>query len=66
MVTVSRRQFLKLSAAGLSASSLAILGFSPNQVLAEVRQYKTGTRHGDTQHLSVLLGRLRYSHVQPR
>jgi formate dehydrogenase major subunit len=40
MVTVSRRQFLKLSAAGLSASSLAILGFSPNQVLAEVRQYK--------------------------
>ena len=40
MVSVSRRQFLKLSAAGLSASSLAILGFSPNQVLAEVRQYK--------------------------
>ena len=40
MLSVSRRQFLKLSAAGLSASSLAILGFSPNQVLAEVRQYK--------------------------
>jgi formate dehydrogenase major subunit len=40
MLSVSRRQFLKLSAAGLSASSLAILGFSPNEVLAEVRQYK--------------------------
>lgn len=40
MVPISRRQFLKISAAGLSASSLAILGFSPNQVLAEVRQYK--------------------------
>jgi formate dehydrogenase major subunit len=40
MLTVSRRQFLKLSAAGLGASSLAVLGFSPNLVLAEVRQFK--------------------------
>ena len=43
---LSRRQFLQfsaVSAAGLStssASSLAILGFSATQVLAEVRQYK--------------------------
>jgi formate dehydrogenase major subunit len=46
MASVTRRQFLQVSAvsaasaAGLSASSLAILGFSSNQVLAEVRQYK--------------------------
>jgi formate dehydrogenase major subunit len=40
MLTVSRRQFLKLSAAGLGASSLVVLGFSPALVLAEVRQFK--------------------------
>jgi formate dehydrogenase major subunit len=40
MLSVSRRQFLKLSAAGLGASSLAVLGFSPGEVLAEVRQFK--------------------------
>jgi formate dehydrogenase major subunit len=40
MLPVTRRQFLKLSAAGLGASSLAILGFSPGAVLAEVRQFK--------------------------
>ena len=43
MASVTRRQFLRfsaVSAAGLGASSLGILGFSPNEVLAEVRQYK--------------------------
>jgi formate dehydrogenase major subunit len=45
MASVTRRQFLQfsaVSAAGLrlSASSLAILGFSSTEVLAEVRQYK--------------------------
>ena len=64
MVTVSRRQFLKLSAAGLSASSLAILGFSPNEVLAEVRQYKlaraTETRN-TCPYCSVGCGILMYS-----
>jgi len=43
MGSVTRRQFLRfsaVSAAGLGASSLGILGFSPNEVLAEVRQYK--------------------------
>src|SRR5437588_3573530 len=42
-VMLSRRQFLQfsaVSAAGLSTSSLGILGFSATQVLAEVRQYK--------------------------
>ncbi|PKU24749.1 formate dehydrogenase-N subunit alpha [Telmatospirillum siberiense] len=37
---VSRRQFFKISAAGLSASSMAALGFSASPALAEVRQYK--------------------------
>ena len=36
----SRRQFLKLSASGLGATSLAALGFSPARVLAEVRTFK--------------------------
>src|SRR5881296_2824410 len=43
MLSVTRRQFLQfsaVSAAGLSASSLGILGFSSTQVLAEVREYK--------------------------
>lgn len=64
MVSVSRRQFLKLSAAGLSASSLVILGFSPNEVLAEVRQYKllrtTETRN-TCPYCSVGCGILMYS-----
>ena len=64
MVSVSRRQFLKLSAAGLSASSLAMLGFSPNQVLAEVRQFKlaraTETRN-TCPYCSVGCGILMYS-----
>ena len=40
MVDVTRRQFLKVSGATLAASSLALVGFSPTPVLAEVRQYK--------------------------
>jgi formate dehydrogenase major subunit len=64
MLSVSRRQFLKLSAAGLSASSLAILGFSPNQVLAETRQFKlartTETRN-TCPYCSVSCGVLMYS-----
>src|SRR5438309_9521074 len=43
MLSVTRRQFLQfsaVSAAGLSASSLGVLGFSSTQVLAEVREYK--------------------------
>lgn len=64
MLSVTRRQFLKLSAAGLSASSLAILGFSPNQVLAEARQFKlartTETRN-TCPYCSVSCGLLIYS-----
>ena len=66
-VMLSRRQFLQysaVSAAGLSTSSLGILGFSATQVLAEVRQYKlertTETRN-TCPYCSVGCGLLMYS-----
>jgi formate dehydrogenase major subunit len=37
---VSRRQFFRLSGAGLASSSLAMMGYSPTEVLAEVRAFK--------------------------
>jgi len=37
---VTRRQFFKICAAGMSGSSLAMLGFSPTEALAEVRDFK--------------------------
>ena len=37
---VNRREFFKLTAAGLGSSSLAALGFTPGAALAEVREYK--------------------------
>jgi len=64
MVSVSRRQFLKLSAAGLSASSLAVLGFAPGEVLAEVRQFKlarTTETRSTCPYCSVSCGLIMYS-----
>src|SRR5690606_27364084 len=40
MVSMNRRQFLKVSGTSLAGSSLALLGASPAPALAEVRQYK--------------------------
>jgi formate dehydrogenase major subunit len=40
MLQLSRRQFLKLTASSLAGSSLALMGFSAGEALAEVRQYK--------------------------
>jgi len=37
---VNRRQFFKVCAGGLGASSIAALGFSPDAALAEVREFK--------------------------
>ncbi len=37
---VSRRQFFKICGAGMSGSSIALMGFSPATALAEVRAYK--------------------------
>jgi formate dehydrogenase major subunit len=39
-MTVTRRGFLKLTAAGIGTTSLAALGFSPTRALAEVREFK--------------------------
>ncbi len=39
-VRVSRRQFLKLGAAGLGASSMAMMGFAPEPAVASIRQFK--------------------------
>jgi formate dehydrogenase major subunit len=36
----TRRQFVKVAAGGLGATSLAALGFSPSRALAEVRAFK--------------------------
>src|SRR5512133_3930828 len=36
----TRRQFIKLSASGIGATSLGALGFSPSRVLADVRTFK--------------------------
>lgn len=37
---VTRRQFFKVCGAGLSGSSIALMGFSPAPALAEVRSFK--------------------------
>ncbi len=37
---MSRRQFFRVTGAGLAASSLAALGFSPTETLAETRNFK--------------------------
>jgi formate dehydrogenase major subunit len=44
---VSRRQFFKVCAGGLGGSSIAMLGFSPDDALAEVREFKL-TRSTET------------------
>ncbi|CAM2196018.1 Molybdopterin oxidoreductase Fe4S4 region [Paraburkholderia kururiensis] len=40
MLQMSRRQFLKITTTTLAGSSLALMGFSPERAVAEVRQYK--------------------------
>lgn len=64
MLVMSRRQFLQLSAAGLGASSLTMLGFSSHEVLAETRAFKldrtTETRN-TCPYCSVSCGLLMYS-----
>jgi formate dehydrogenase major subunit len=63
MVTMTRRQFLKVSSTTLAGSSLALMGFAPTPALAEVRQYKlartTETRNTCT-YCSVGCGILMY------
>jgi len=64
MVAMNRRQFLKVTGATLAGSSLALMGFSPEPALAEVRAYKlaraTETRN-TCPYCSVACGILMYS-----
>ena len=39
-MNINRRQFFKICAAGMGGSSVAMLGFSPQPVLAEARNFK--------------------------
>lgn len=61
---MNRRRFFRISSAGLAASSLAALGFSPATALAETRQFKL-TRATETRNIcpyySVSCGVLIYS-----
>jgi anaerobic selenocysteine-containing dehydrogenase len=61
---VTRRQFFKICAAGAGGSSLAMLGFAPEEALAEVREFKlaraTETRN-TCPYCSVGCGILMYS-----
>lgn len=61
---LTRRQFLKLSSAGLGGSSIVLMGFSPTAALAEARAYKLA-RAVETRntcpYCSVACGLLMYS-----
>jgi formate dehydrogenase major subunit len=61
---VDRRQFFKLCAGSLGASSITMLGFSPGAALAEVRQFKlarTTEARNTCPYCSVGCGLLMYS-----
>jgi formate dehydrogenase major subunit len=64
MAELTRREFLKVTGATLAASSLVALGFTPQDALAEVRQFKlaraTETRN-TCPYCSVACGVLMYS-----
>lgn len=64
MSDVTRRQFLAITGSSLAGSSLALLGFSPGQALAQVREFKlsraTETRN-TCPYCSVSCGLLMYS-----
>jgi formate dehydrogenase major subunit len=63
-MSFTRRQFFKLSASGIGATSLTALGFSPGGVLADVRAFKlarmTETR-GTCPYCSVSCGVILYT-----
>jgi formate dehydrogenase major subunit len=64
MSDMTRRQFLTITGSSLAGSSLALLGFSPGEALAEVREFKlaraTETRN-TCPYCSVACGVLMYS-----
>ena len=64
MTDMTRREFLTVTGTSLAGSSLALLGFSPREALAEVREFKlahaTETRN-TCPYCSVSCGVLMYS-----
>ncbi len=61
---VSRRQFLRVSGAGLVGSSLVALGFSPSRAMAETRHFKlarTAETRSICPYCSVSCGLIMYS-----
>ena len=61
---ISRRQFFKVTGAPLASSSMAMMGFSPTEVLAEVRQFtlaQTTVARQTCTYCSVGCGILMYS-----
>jgi formate dehydrogenase major subunit len=61
---INRRQFFRICAAGVGSSSLAALGFSPGEALAEVRAFKlarTTETRGTCPYCSVSCGVIMYS-----
>lgn len=61
---MNRRQFFRVSGAGLAASSLAALGFSPTAALAETRNFKlarTTETRSTCPYCSVSCGLIMYS-----
>lgn len=64
MEQISRRHFFKVTGTALASSSMAVLGFSPTEVLAEVRQFKlaaTSVARQTCTYCSVGCGILMYS-----
>src|SRR5512143_2200794 len=61
---VTRRQFFKICSTGMASTSIALMGFSPTQALAETRTFKL-TRSTETRntcpYCSVSCGLLMYS-----
>ena len=61
---MSRRQFFRVTGAGLASSSLAALGFSPTETLAETRNFKlarTTETRSTCPYCSVSCGMIIYS-----
>jgi formate dehydrogenase major subunit len=64
IMDMNRRQFFRVSSAGLVGSSLAALGFSPTQAIAETRNFKlarTTETRSTCPYCSVSCGMIMYS-----
>ena len=64
-MNLNRRDFIKLTGAGLATSCIGALGFgvAGEALAALVRPFKLAATTENSQHLHLLLGRLRYPHL---